>query len=407
MNNLILNNKFNCERCGYNTNKLSNFKRHLTNKLICDAKLSDVSNDQILQNLESYLKLIKKKKLLKKETKKEPKKEIKKFICEYCNKSYCSSFSKSRHKSTCKEKEFYEKMKIYDDKIQKIEKIIENNAGITINQVNNINNNNNINNLNVNINIITNLEEFNSKAINTNLNSLFSIGTYLVDKFLENKCQYFIDCIQDFKKKVISEHDFSVVSNICKIILQSDNPLTKNMFMDNKNDTHAYVNLQGKFYKIKLDDLIEIFCIHIPEVIKKILKYKDELNGMELDDKDFIKFELDIYTRQSFLEKKNAIIEILTEQLLTNRALIEDFLQKSISVDDLEQLKPNNKFTYSIIDKKLNELKYSKLGIKSGNLKIKRIRKIKTYDSDDNDEDAQSNMQTSNQVNSSLVYSDI
>lgn len=388
-----MNNLFNCSRCGYETNKPSNLKRHLNNKIICNALYSNANKEELLKNLELYIEHIKNDNVRKKNN--NSNKETKDIKCNYCGKSYSNRFTKSRHQKTC------EKKKIINNIIEQN----KNSNNVTINQINNINNILNVNNLNVNINIITNLDEFNAKAISPNLNSLFSVGTYLVDKFLENNCQYFIDCIHDFKKKALSENDFSVVSNICKIILQSENPLTKNMFMDNKNDYHAYVNLQGKFYKIKLDDLIELFCIHIPEVIRKILKYKDELNGMDFDDKDFMKFELDKYKKLSFFNKKKEIIEILTNQLLTNRALIEDFLQKSLSVDDLEMLKPDEKFTFSIIDNKLGELKYSKLGIKPLNYKPKRIRTIKTYDLEI--DDLQNNMQNINQVNSTNVYSDI
>ena len=39
--------KYNCFRCGYTTNRLQNFKRHLSRKNICKPRLSDLSISEV------------------------------------------------------------------------------------------------------------------------------------------------------------------------------------------------------------------------------------------------------------------------------------------------------------------------------------------------------------------------
>jgi len=379
----LINKLLNCSRCGYNTDKLSNLKRHLTNKTICNTVYSNISREEILNNLDLYIKTIKTEKIIKNNIKEKNKQ--KKIMCEYCNKSFSSRFSKSRHKKNCKEKDIKNRILELDNII----KIQMENLSYKLYNISS-----DINNISQKEIIITNLANFNSKAVNLNLKSIFSVGTYQIGKFIENKGQYFIDCIKDY----FNCNTPSFIAYMGKIMLQSENPLTKNMFMDNEDDSHVYIHKKEKFYKIKLLHLIKAYCFHITEIIKKILSYKDEFNDINVNRLDFIKFELDRYKKLSFFKKKKEIFEILRNQLIINRTLIEDFLQKPLSVDDIDKLRQNDNFTFTVYDDILG---------KSKKIKNKPIRKIIINDSDYNEDEEQSNIQTSNQVNSTNVYSDI
>ena len=38
---------FKCPRCGYNTTIKANFKKHITNKILCNPSIADISLDDI------------------------------------------------------------------------------------------------------------------------------------------------------------------------------------------------------------------------------------------------------------------------------------------------------------------------------------------------------------------------
>ncbi len=357
--------KYTCKRCGFDFDTVSNLVRHLKKINICKALFSDKDRNELISELPKYSKS----KILEDGTKV--------YLCKYCGKEFNLNPSKSRHEKNCNNKETYNKLEIIN---KKLDKLIE--TPQILNQINNgtiVNMTNpTINNYNGDF-YITNIDEFNAKLLKENSNHLLNIGTYMVDNFLEDKCKYFIDCVQECKKEALSNYNFTIVTHICKVLLESNNPLTKNMFMDKSDDNHAYINLKGRFYWIHLNDLVELFCVHIPEVIKKLVQYKDRLDEMDRDDKDFVKFELDRFLSLTLDERKNEIIDLLTKHLIENKKLIEDFMQKAIPIEELQQLKPDDKFIFNIRDEKIARLEYQKLGIRSKELKIKRLRQIKTY----------------------------
>ncbi len=355
---------FKCKRCNYEANRKSNLIRHLESKTICKAINSDISREELILEIPKNSKSI------------IDEKGNKVYCCKYCKKQFNILQSKSRHEQKCGHKESFIKLNIMEKEIEKLKQpsvVNQINNGTIVNMTNPI-----INNFNGDF-YITNIDEFNAKLLKENSNHLLNIGTYMVDKFLEDKCKYFIDCVQECKKEALSNYNFTIVTHICKILLESNNPLTKNMFMDKSDDNHAYINLKGRFYWIHLNDLVELFCIHIPEVIKKLVQYKDRLDEMDRDDKDFVKFELDRFLSLTLDERKNEIIDLLTKHLIENKKLIEDFMQKAIPIEELQQLKPDDKFIFNIRDEKMARLEFQKLGIRSKELKTKRIRQIKKY----------------------------
>ena len=73
---------FLCPRCGYETDRIDNFKRHLERRNICLPKIADIS----LQSLKD--------KFLK----------TKIIVCTTCNKTFSSSYGLTKHTITCKDK---------------------------------------------------------------------------------------------------------------------------------------------------------------------------------------------------------------------------------------------------------------------------------------------------------------
>jgi DNA-directed RNA polymerase subunit RPC12/RpoP len=144
---------YNCPRCGYNTNKLSNFKSHLERINICKALINDTSQENLI---DIYNKII---------TKEDS------YKCDYCNKTFRSSQGKFQHKKRCQDKPTST-----DDKIDKLVKTVEDlkNKLNTINNTTNINTTNNTQNI-TNINL--KLRDFgreNMEALpGTLINSLF------------------------------------------------------------------------------------------------------------------------------------------------------------------------------------------------------------------------------------------
>ncbi len=356
---------FVCKRCNYNTDKNANLIRHLERTKICKPIYSNISTQELLEEIPRNSKKVVKEN------------GIEVYKCKYCTREFNLNSTKSRHEKICSHKDISNKINIMQKEIEKLKTpqvLNQINQGTIVNMTNPT-----INNYNGDF-YITNIDEFNAKMLKENSNHLLNIGTYMVDIFLEDKCKYFIECVKECKREALSNYNFTIVSHICKIILESNNPLTKNMFMDKLDDNHAYINLKGRFYWIHLNDLVELFCRHIPEVIKKIVQYKDRLDEMDRDDKDFVKFELERFLSLTLDERKNEIIDLLTKHLIENKKLIEDFMQKAIPIEELQQLRPEDKFIYNIRDEKLAMLEFNRLGIRSKELKTKRIRQIKKYE---------------------------
>ncbi len=395
MNENDINNDIVCKRCGYNTDFFQNLLRHLRNKKECSPIYSNESRDKLIEEI----------KIRNKSDYDIYGNRI--YKCKYCEKIYYHCSSKTKHQVSCNQNELFHKNKELEKKLLMLEKIIEKNEKNTnINNNNQVNsfvnngvNNNFINNgiiNNNNINgdfYITNLDNFNSNIIKENANLILNIGTYLVDNILDNKCKYLTDIIHECKIDSLTDTNYLLVKRICRMILESDNPLTKNMFMDKQDDNHAYINLNGKFYWIDLNELIEVFCNHLPEIIKQLVKYKDLLDGIEPDDKYFVSYVLENFLNLKIEDKKKEIIELLITHLIDNKKLVEEFLKKAIPIDELSKLKPDKKFLFKINDAKIAEIKFLKLGLRDDRFKPKRLRMRNIYiDESESDDDTDDNI---------------
>lgn len=131
---------YNCNRCGYETNRLGNFKTHLQRKIPCKFKKQDV--DMIIQFNELFIK------------------KKKDFKCKYCDKTYNQRQGKERHQKTC---HFLEKEQHNDEDLKKIimkllttNELLQKQIGDLIPKVGNNTINSNINSNNTTNNIIIN-----------------------------------------------------------------------------------------------------------------------------------------------------------------------------------------------------------------------------------------------------------
>ena len=104
---------YECPRCGYESNRLSNFKNHINRKYICKPKISDINLNEIkkkfnieieneenniinnIPNLSSKIPIV--------SSNLYPKIEDN-TVCKYCNKKFSSYKNKWRHLKTCKKK---------------------------------------------------------------------------------------------------------------------------------------------------------------------------------------------------------------------------------------------------------------------------------------------------------------
>lgn len=128
-----------CDRCGYETTRLGDLKKHFMRKTECPPTLSDVSVAELFD-----IHFVKKEK---------------RYECEYCNKMYTTSHSKYRHKKICKEREKIDNEK--KEKIEQLEKMVleqqkaidELRKASTSKSVGTINGNNNNNNNTINIQV--------------------------------------------------------------------------------------------------------------------------------------------------------------------------------------------------------------------------------------------------------------
>lgn len=116
--------KYICGRCGYNTVRKGDFRKHLNRKHTCEAKLSDINIDEIKEKYGFYNIAPKNTKITPKTHQNTPKhtkihqNTPKYYYCEYCDKKFTRSESKKRHeRSRCNVKKELDKKNMKSDNI--------------------------------------------------------------------------------------------------------------------------------------------------------------------------------------------------------------------------------------------------------------------------------------------------
>lgn len=157
-----------CPRCGYETINISNFRKHINRKEICQALITDVSLDELR---ESIL----------------PKKKDNDFPCDKCLKKYASKETLRVHRLSCIEQndiaKMYDKLLDIHSTLEGLQKYQENNIMPSIVINGNINNQQNI------INVGT------SDFLNENID-------YLSDEYMVKCAKKLNNGLIDFIKNV-------------------------------------------------------------------------------------------------------------------------------------------------------------------------------------------------------------
>lgn len=73
---------YECQRCGYNTTYITNFRKHLHTKTLCSPTLSDVSIEELREKYATG-------------------REKKEYKCEICFRKYATVFTLKRHQTKC------------------------------------------------------------------------------------------------------------------------------------------------------------------------------------------------------------------------------------------------------------------------------------------------------------------
>lgn len=145
---------YSCQRCGYNTKLLCDFKRHLSRKIICiDTNSCGLSQEDMRDYLDLEI------------SKKHTKTKVKTYQCENCERSFDSKFRKYYHKKTC--------TKVPKDVqgiIDHIKAAVPSQVVINITNIQNQTNNTN-NNINSNNTTNTQLNAFGNESIAHVLNN--------------------------------------------------------------------------------------------------------------------------------------------------------------------------------------------------------------------------------------------
>tara|TARA_A100001015_G_C14825942_1_gene646683 strand:- start:65 stop:898 length:834 start_codon:yes stop_codon:yes gene_type:complete len=240
-------NNYKCLRCGFKTDRIYNFKKHLNRKFICKPKLSEISIKDIIKHYNLY------------NYSKQDVKEIENnlFECNFCNKKFCRKDALKRHlRNRCKKKVYNNdtkkkmRLKLEDMfiEIYKMQQIIDNQNKII---------NKNIKKSIINKNKITNDVKVNNFG-NENLN-------YLNEKVY---------------KKILAYPKTSIPRLIRKIHFNPNHPENHNVRIKNKKLKWAEIRENNEWrlrHKKKvLDDLVDFGYITLEE-FKDSIKNLDKL----------------------------------------------------------------------------------------------------------------------------------
>ncbi len=293
---------YNCPRCGYETDKICNFKKHLKRKSICDPKLSNVSlND------------LKNKYLSKQAT----------YECNTCERKFTTKSAISQHAKHCLnklsmakridklERELLEAREIIESRDLTITNNIQNN------NINNINNNiqNNTNNIQNNINVQVVVNPLGHE--NTN---------YISDDFMLDCIKKKVDGLTQFilKKHFDPNHpenhnikidgDYAIILEHPMLAQSRDiisrKPEKENLWIKLKTFSALEENIMPRVetaFKTFFSNYPDVQKSYIEDFIKEIVFPMDW--SMDLDEEDDIDYPEDseIIKRKIYQKIKNSI----------------------------------------------------------------------------------------------------
>ncbi len=341
-----------CKRCGLLFDYDCLLLKHLKKEIICKPKVNNISRDILIEEINN----------------KKPSiiiNDKKVYVCKFCNKVFNSNTSKNRHMKTCKFN-------------QSKNSNINNSLNTNISGYNNPNNSNingssnninnskndshdtNLNNCPISINNNTNTNNnikldshnlLNAYISANNLGTLFKpFPSYTIGHILQNMFAILNDTIkkckkEDHSKQPTQDSRYNLVLEIFKEIMKADDIQTKNMYINNIEDTIAFCCIEGQFYTIGINELFDIICHHLPNIITQLKKTKDQYNGMDKDDKDYTEFansNFKEFVNNSKTDKTHLKEEII-KCIYNNKFALEKLINSSNPIDEF------NKNAYKII----------------------------------------------------------
>ena len=298
--------KFNCPRCGYNTNHFVTYKRHITRKILCKNILSDdnLEGEYLKYNIEDKIKDFKITSNNSKIsfinsilTSNNSNSSENRFKCKYCERSYNRKDNLTKHLKTCKEKQkddtvresMEELVMLLNEKLEKKDKQIEElvkKAGL----VNMTNSHNNITN-----NIQNNIKLLNYKETDTS-------------HLTEND---YVRCLEHY--------NFCVPHLIRKLHFNPKKPENHNIYISNLKNSYVMIYMNNK-WKVKNRD----------ETISRLIDDKQILLEKKINEwvESGIQYPRIMAKFSRYLEKReendviNAIKEDIKLMLYNNRNMI-------------------------------------------------------------------------------------
>lgn len=245
--------KYICQRCGYNTNRIQNLKRHILRKNLCKPVLNTLTKRELFENFKmnkhdvnapvSYQCNTKSSKCNTKSCDTVNPKVL--HYCNYCNKAFQSRQGKYKHiKFHCKEKERKYEKKLLENKLEdmiiKYSKLEKENEKIK--------------------NDFKELKERmrNFETTTINIGKLSYDNTIIVNNYGSENLDYITD---DNLKRLLKYPSSGIEKLIGKIHFNPDHPENHNIRITNKKLKFAEVKKNNKWLlqhkKKTLSDLIE------------------------------------------------------------------------------------------------------------------------------------------------------
>ena len=259
--------KYNCQRCGYNTEVKAHFIKHLTKKIACLPLLNDIDCSSIVKALSATYEKI--------------------HECDKCKKKFSYISGKYRHQKTCNYKEKEESNEELKEQVKNLTRMIEEMKASP-------SNNTNIVNINQQNNITINLSNFSHERID-----------YIDREIIK-------DCLKEM----------DIIKLLELVHFDPEHPENHTVRVKNVNQNLLEYHLDGKWVIGKKDKVIEdmINCSGYRILKTFYRENKDEIEEEIEDEED--KPDIIIKEINDWLSKINQEDEKLFKELKSNIFLI-------------------------------------------------------------------------------------
>ena len=372
-----------CKRCGYKTEFKHSLINHLKKKKECKPTNinNDIDRNYLIDELTFNL--------------------IKKYNCIFCGKGYDNRISKYNHQNKCDKTNMDNRAKAITFLIKKVDdnldditskclkeldimknKINEKKIEFGIEPVNNqnvnntINTNGNYNNTNGNYNNTTNNSNNHNinhsniiETVNSNINNyniIMPFGNYALDNMVENNFKLFLSVIEQCKKldadpnSEQKEYNYRLAFEMFKCLVQ--HPSNQNILVNNEDHSKLSIFNGEKLIEKSSKDVLQTIAKDIPFTINELVKQKDIKNGMDYDDKDYVKTTMDeTYTPFIKYGKTNDFDNKMFNELSKISDNVINNLCNNMTKDEVDNLKPKIVYKSPLSDDIKKKIKKSKV----------------------------------------------